>query len=543
MRRARLIAILAGAAGGASWLPFGMAPLYVVSGFLLIRALRRATTQREALQIGLLFGAARYALAAHFLLTLLRYSPLAIAFYLMAIVYILPFAALESWGAFWLEQRTRVPRAIGFVVLYTLLEKLRTFGELSFPADLLSNGLGTNPEWLGWSSFAGPFATSFWAFSTAALIDGAMALHRKQRRRALALALSACLLWIAPLTTAPMFSPEPADDLPTLRVGIVQPFIKVQDKIDKTAWPRLWARLERLTRRAAQDAELVLWPESTRPGPVIWQSGTPFRDVAMETLSRKVGVPILYGTDLINYERQGAKVVSTRVFNGAALVTPEDGAVDWYGKQRLLPFAESMPFGALFGWDPAQRARRRRKSLLTVLGNYSPGPRPTVFEVGVARIGVLICYESFYPEIPRRYRQEGANTLAVMTNDAWWGHGVFPYWHARMVAARARELDMPVLRAANNGLSGLLTRDGEMTTRTKLDELTTLRVKLRPSGAKPTFYARHGDLLTPLLLIFLACASLRALWQRRRESTYTAAAASSQAVDSKQAPRKTSSTW
>ena len=76
------------------------------------------------------------------------------------------------------------------------------------------------------------------------------------------------------------------------------------------------------------------------------------------------------------------------------------------------------------------------------------------------RIGVLICYEGMYPSLGRAYRAAGADALLVLTNDSWWGRSVFPAWHARMVSARARELDLPVLRAANSGVSSMTDRFG-----------------------------------------------------------------------------------
>ncbi len=517
MRGTWLLVVLAGVIGGSSWLPLGLSPLLPVPFFLIFRALRRVDSQRDAIKLGLIFGVVRYAVSSHFLLELLRFSPLAIVFYGLAILYILPSALVESWGSYWLEKRTGFPRTIAFGMLYVLMEKVRTLGDLSFPADLLSNGMAY-PAWLGWTALFGPYAITLWVMCVAILLDYSWEFGRARMRPATLVGALALVLWLTPLAVSPLFAPSGEDDLPPLKVAIVQPYAKVEEKADDAHWPALWSRLERLTRRAARNSELIVWPESNRPGPAIWKTGEPFHDERMETLSKEVGVPILYGSDLFRYEKRQGRVVSQRMYNGAALVTP-DGASDWYGKQRLLPFAEGVPFADLIGWDPSKRKRDRKQSLLTMLGNFSPGPKATIFEVGSARIGVLICYEGLYPELARRYANEGANTLAVLTNDAWWGHGVFPYWHAQMITARARELGLPVIRAANNGISCVVDREGSRQKQTRLDEITILKTELKPSGARPTYFARHGDFVIPAILIVLSAAFLVGLIKRSGDTT------------------------
>lgn len=136
-----------------------------------------------------------------------------------------------------------------------------------------------------------------------------------------------------------------------------------------------------------------------------------------------------------------------------------------------------------------------------MLGNFSSGPGPTLFQVKQARIGVLICYESFYPRLVRAYSLKGANVLAVLTNDIWWGHSAFTAWHARMASSRAREGGLPVVRAANSGISSLTDAQGRLVARTGFNEVRTLEVELTPRNGTPTFYAHYGDWILWLALI------------------------------------------
>lgn len=490
--------VAAGVVAGLCWLPLGLAPALPLAFVLAMLGLARAETMRDAFRFGLAFGAVRYTVAAHFLLALLAYSPLAVVFYVLAIVFALPFALFEAMGAFWLERRTGLPRSFAFAVLYTLGEWLRTLGDLSFPADMLAHAYGTAPGFLAWTSVAGPHLVTLSIGVIAATLVWAWSL-RAEPRRALVPAAAALALWAGPWVFSLGGTTE-GDAAATMRVGLVQPAATVEEKLLRENHARVWARLERLSEQAAQGADLVIWPESARPTPVVWEEGTPFADPEMTALAERLGVPILYGTEIARVSQR--RLVA--LYNGAAIAHPDRTTPpQWYGKQRLLPFAEGVPFAKLLGWDKSKRTGGRKKGYLTLLGNFSPGPEPTIFEVGGARLGVLICYEGMYPRLARRYRQEGANALVAITNDAWWGKSLFASWHARMMASRARENDIPVVRAANSGISSISDHTGRLLASTALDEITHLQVSLTPTSTAPTVYARFGDVLVWMLVFSL----------------------------------------
>jgi apolipoprotein N-acyltransferase len=460
---------------------------------------------------GLAFGAARYAVAAHFLLALCRYSaPLGIAVYLLSILYILPSAVVEAWGAFVLERRCGLPRSLGFALLYPLTEWVRTFGDLSFPADDLAHAFGRQPAWLALAPWTGPFGVTLLVLATAALLDAAVE-RRGRQWQAVAIALAGLALWLVPPAASLFLDRGESGRESVLRIGIVQPAVDVREKLDRRRWPATWARLTEMTLSAARGADLVLWPETARPGRVIWTEPDTFHDVRMEELATRAGVPILYGCEIARVLKTG----EIELYNGAALARPGGGASDWYGKQRLLPLVEGIPLAGWIGMEPSKRVRSHEPSELSLLGNFTPGPRSTVFEVGPARIGVLICFEGMYAALARRYRVDGVNLLCVLTNDAWWGRSAFAPWHARMISARARECDLPVVRAANDGVSSSTDRRGVMGDATRLDETAILRTEVRIGSGAPTFYARHGNLVIGAELAFLAAVVLRAVGRRR----------------------------
>ncbi|MBP7147531.1 MAG: apolipoprotein N-acyltransferase [Acidobacteria bacterium] len=520
VRAACALAALGGVVNGSCWLPIGVAPVAPLFVVLFLQALRRVRTGREALAVGLCFGTVRYAVAGHFILSLVRFSPLAIGVFLVYVAYIVPFALLEAWGPLALERRTGFSRALGASLLFPLLEWVRSVGDLSFPADQLAHDFAPHPAWLGFEPWLGPFAVTFLVCLVGLVLDRAWE-SRRERTRAAVLAASAVVLWSSPVVTSWLAGAKLPSAGGEFRVGLVQPAVGAREKLDRACWPRTWERLRELSTAAAAGTDLVLWPETARPGPVVWRATEPFADREVEAISREIDRPILYGCQIARIERDGA-AERVSLFNGAATVHPDGRPAQWYGKQRLLPFVEGVPFGRYLGWDPSRRASRRGdQSALRLFGNFSAGPGPTVFEVGPARIGVLICYEGVYPQLARRYRQAGANILAVLTDDAWWGGTVFPRWHATMVATRALETGLPVVRAANDGVCSHTDRTGTLRENSRRGPALVQHARVSLGSGAPTAYARHGDAIVGLGWVLLATGIATRLarrsWCRARE--------------------------
>ncbi|MBP7146417.1 MAG: apolipoprotein N-acyltransferase [Acidobacteria bacterium] len=492
-------------AWGVCWSSGLLAPAIPIWMFLLFLAAAPLTTVRQAARLGAVSGLAQYAVGAHFQLALVAYSSLAVAIYLMTLLYIVPFAAGCLALAFWLERRTGVRRELGIALLFPLLEVFRAVSPLSLPADLTAHAFGRLPAWLAWSPWIGPYGVTLWSTLVAYLAWRAICVRRRAPLRA-AFATGALLLWLAPpLTHVARGRGDTAQAAP-FKVAIVQPSLSLEQKLDRSYAPDIWRRLEELTLAGSSGVDLVLWPETIRPGPVLWNDNEPFHDAEVEAIARKAGVPILYGCVIGRVDPAVRRV--SALYNGAALARPDGSPGAWYGKQQLVPFLERVPFARWIGYDPAQRAASNR-SWLTLLGNFSQGPEATIFSVGPARIGALICYEGLYPALARQYRRDGANLLAVMVNDSWWGRTFFPAWHARMSAARAIETGNPVVRAGNNGVSCAIGRDGRLIGETRLSEVTTLVASVDVGPVPDTLYVRYGNWILLLDALVLATLGVR----------------------------------
>jgi apolipoprotein N-acyltransferase len=180
-------------------------------------------------------------------------------------------------------------------------------------------------------------------------------------------------------------------------------------------------------------------------------------------------------------------------YNRAYLVAPGGRVEGWYDKIQLVPFGEYVPFRSLFGYLVNR--------VVTGFGDMFPGRLQTVFQVKDAKLGVLICYESIFPNLSRSVVRDGAEILVNITNDAWYGESSAPYQLLAMAAMRAVETKVPLVRVANTGISAVIEPTGRITEPTPLFTrgTQTAEVYWRP---ELTLYARIGDVFA------IACFAL-----------------------------------
>ena len=274
------------------------------------------------------------------------------------------------------------------------------------------------------------------------------------------------------------------------RVAFVQPDIPQSVKWDPADAPGIQATLQRLTLEAAADRpDLILWPESSTPGPVL---GDPLMQAYVESLAAKAQVPLLIGSYAVVPTNAG-----TKAFDTTFVVTPRLGLqTAYYAKRHLVPFGEYVPWRPVLGWI---------SKFVPIPGDFSPGTdaAPLLIRLPGTSVafGSLICYEDVFPQLARASVRSGADVLAVVTNDAWYGEEGAAYQHSAHSVLRAVETRRPVLRSGNAGWSGWIDEFGEIrSTLTDGEGSVYLRgvssvniSRDRRWVGVQTFYVRHGD--------------------------------------------------
>lgn len=237
----------------------------------------------------------------------------------------------------------------------------------------------------------------------------------------------------------------------------------------------------KLTELAAYDkTDLIIWPEAAFPGYFNkdWDA-QPVRD-----LVKKIQVPTLVGTTLWEAPDQA--------YNSAVLLGTDGLEKQRYDKQVLVPFGEYVPLKFLMGNFTAFA-----ESL--GISDFSFGKDKTVFQLlnGEVSFSVLICFEDAFPELAQEFVDRGAQFLAVITNDAWFGHSGAAAQHLQASIFRAVEQGVPVVRAANTGISGFVSNTGQVLDLLKNEKGDPLffmghKTFTMPVDNKPTLYRFGG---------------------------------------------------
>lgn len=381
-------------------------------------------------------------------------------------------------GVCWMRQR-RLPWVYLAPALWVVLEWMRGWFVIGFPWGALGYSQWRFTDLVQMVEVTGVYGVSaLLVFFNTVLAAIVMARGRLDRGHVTALTLLTTLMVALPVLgrwRAAELARRPVAG--RLVVGLAQGNIAQDHKWDPAFVGETMARYQQLTEATVADgAELVVWPETATP--FFFQEPGPRRQWLLD-LARRHDVYIVFGSPAVTFD--GERVVGQR--NRAYLVGPEHGEIDHYDKMQLVPFGEYVPFGSVLFFV---------QQMVEAVGSLDPGTRATVFEIPQGRFSVLVCYEGVFPPLSRRFVRAGADFLVNVTNDAWYGQTSAPYQHLAQGTFRAIENRVPMVRAANTGISAIVDIDGRVTWAGPLDEMLhhTDRIAWRDVE---TFYTRFGD--------------------------------------------------
>jgi len=298
-----------------------------------------------------------------------------------------------------------------------------------------------------------------------------------------------------------------------LRVAAVQANVPQNQKFDPQFTKKIFDQFRRLSEialRSNPPPDLLVWPESSMPGPVLEdrESYQFVTDLAASTDS-----DLLLGT----IDEEGG-----RAYNAALLVSDGGERVQLYRKLHLVPFGEYVP------------GRYRVPLLARIVGDQVPGDFDagkdhTVFGLtnNDVQVAPLICFEDTIGELARLFvlptdTSPGAHLLVDITNDGWFLRSAGSRQHLANAIFRCVETRRPMVRAANTGVTCFVNELGRITQRlqdengsTFTEGVLTGEIKV-PTEHELTFYTRHGELFAKLcavitLIGIIAAISLRGL--------------------------------
>jgi apolipoprotein N-acyltransferase len=411
------------------------------------------------------------------------------------------FPALFAWvTAHWL-------RAFGLRALllcpfaWVGTEILRAYTFFRFPWCLLGYSQHAELPFIQIASVTAVYGVSFVLVQTAALLAYAAQAAEPRERRAALLAVPALVGAVFLFGLSVLYRPVGVSG--TIDIGLVQANIAQDEKWDPESALRNVERHVALTEQAAgRGARLVVWPESAVP---YRYDDSPGMAAALRGLVEKHGIYLLFGND----DRQ-ASPEGTRVFVGAKMLTPGGELGLRYHKIRLVPFGEYVPMQPLLTLGGRVVAK-----VVQQVADFTPGTEARTAEVDGHRLGAFICYEAIFPDLVRRFADQGAELLVNITNDAWYGRSSAPHQHLAMAVFRAVENRKYLVRAANTGITVVVDPRGRILERTPLFEPALLVEKV-PLVPGRTFYARYGDVFGGSALLVAIGLTIES--RRRRNS-------------------------
>lgn len=438
----------------------------------------------------------------------------------------------------------RLPLAIAAPVLWTGLEVFR--GEVAFSGYswlLLAHPLIDAPVLPLPAAVLGTYFVGFIvAMIGGAAADVIWATPRRWRAAAVAAAAAALVWGLTPLL-APLGSAGPGP----FRIAVVQTNLPQDNKME---WPpaerlKAFERFSALTREAATAIprpDVIVWPETIFPGLTLdgWLAdrmeqraangqitdrGTislfPLRRDLMR-LQAEVSVPLIVGAQ--GYKEGPALGPAIISFNSAYLIQRGQVQPVRYDKLLLTPFGEIMPYISEWPWLQQKLLDVGARGMTFDL---TPGDGPRVFEVSSAKgtvvLGTPICFEATKPAVCRALATQDRRmptALVNLTNDGWFGWFDPGRWqHLQIARWRALELGVPVVRAANTGVSASIDGRGRLlksgvegkSQRARVDGV--LLADVNPQLVR-TVYSHVGRVfdwiaLAAAALLWLSCARRR----------------------------------
>jgi apolipoprotein N-acyltransferase len=391
--------------------------------------------------------------------------------------------------------RPGAARVLALAIALGLTEYARGHVLTGLPWNLIGYGLLPEGPMMQVAALLGVYALSLVAvalFAAPAAIWSASTPPSKS-----AAALAVCLL--AALGLGYVWGDRrlaaATDQATGVRLRIVQANIDQASKWRPENSAEIFTDYLELTQASGiDDIDIVVWPETAVPflladSPEALQL---IGDALPDHATLLVG-----GARLVETQDAGERFVGQRIFNSLLVIDDAGEVLDSYDKIHLVPFGEYLPFQDFL-------ESLGFMQLTGVRGGFSEGAGPRLLPIPRApAASPLICYEIIFPDnVTDPETRPG--WLLNLTNDAWFGTSAGPYQHFHQAQVRAVEQGLPLVRAANTGISAVVDSYGRELAEIGLGERGLIDAEL-PKVGPPTLFAR-GGFATEISVLLLALA-------------------------------------
>jgi apolipoprotein N-acyltransferase len=395
-----------------------------------------------------------------------------------------------------------IARVLAFAAAWTALEWLRGHMLTGFPWNLVGSAWTISEHMIQLAALTGAYGLSLVTVIVGAMPavlaePGAAASNQAARRWALG---AAALLLLAVWAGGAARMTLNGDAEPTnIRLRIVQANIAQDLKWLPGERDRVLASHLRLTAADGYHrASHVIWPEAAVP---FFLADDEARRILVSAAAPANGL-LITGAPRRSVDGGG----ELALWNSLHALDDQGRIQGSYDKHHLVPFGEYVPFRSVLSLA----------KLAYGAIDYSPGPGPKTLHLpGLPPVGPLICYEAIFPgQVVDR--ADPPQWLLNVTNDGWFGVTAGPYQHFQSARLRAVEQGLPLVRAANTGISAVIDAHGRIVARLGLGVSGVLDALLPTPLSGATLYARAGDWIIAALLAVIVLALGVTRWRVSR---------------------------
>jgi len=420
------------------------------------------------------------------------------------------------YGLFHIVKNRLFSKKVGylsFIIFWVSYEYLHMHWSLSWSWLVFGNVFATPYQWVQWYEYTGVFGGSIWVILVNVLFFNALITYIEQpyfKLKIIALSAIAFSLIFIPISFSYSIYNDYREQGKSIEVVIVQPNIDPYEEQYSMPPELIVENFLHLARtKIDSETRLIVGPESALPRKK-WEDRF-YRYDVIDSIQLFVdthpGLSVLLGasTNAIALEGEalmtGARAVADNpnrfyyAYNTALMFNPQQ-EIQTYHKSILVPGVEQMPFPALM--KPLDKFAINLGGTTGSLGISKTQHTLNNNSDGL-KIAPVICYESIYGEFVGNFVRNGANLLAIITNDGWWGNTAGYKQHFEYARLRAVEYRRDIVRSANTGKSAFFNQKGDAFRTTKYWEPAVIKRNVR-LNSKLTYYAEKGDYLAHISL-------------------------------------------
>jgi apolipoprotein N-acyltransferase len=354
---------------------------------------------------------------------------------------------------------------------YTSAEILRGFGDLAFMGGNLSYALYDHTGIIQLASIFGSIGLTFLIVLVNSLL--AFDSSREKIPKILMIFTAVYLINFAIVRYLPDINYSNG----SIKIGVVQTNVPQEIKYTSNIEEEYATFSKNIQDFQNRDVDLVVLPESAFLQDISSSDIITFITRDIQNLYK----PVIYGSPRKEEENY---------YNSAWMYNEHGSLVDTYDKIKLTPFAEFLPYDTLFGNFDAFK----------LLSFYTPGDAFNTFEINENKIGVQICFETYFPEISINQAKNGANVLISITNDGWFNSKTALFQHFSQGVFRAVETRRDFIQVSNTGITGSIDKYGRITNQFEPKEEKT-GILFANSNENLTFYTKAADILKILFFV------------------------------------------